>query len=74
MAQFLFTFIYFSKLKLKRIRMRFLSLPYDIMTPELASREGKEHSSITSIAMNLLIFCAENLSALFSKQVRGIRH
>lgn len=54
--------------------MRFLSLPYDIMTLELASREGKEHSSITSIAMNLLIFCAENLSALFSKHVTGVRH
>lgn len=49
-------------------------MPYNIMTLELISREGKEHSSITSIAMDLLTFCAENLSALFSKLVTGIRH
>lgn len=49
-------------------------MPYDTLTLELVSREGKEHSSITSIAMSLLTFCAENLSAVFSKHVTGIRH
>lgn len=56
-GQFLFTFIYFSKLKLKEDQNVLFIMPYDTLTLELVSREGKEtHSSITSIAMSYSLF------------------